>query len=106
MALAELIAGCERLIITLQEIQVVKPFGKAVQFLLNRLFSLAYSREIEIAITRLQLQTDFLEIVCIIFNILLYVLIQVTDRGISTVNRKEFSTAQSFVYSLGVISHR
>lgn len=75
MALAKLVAGSERLIVALQEVQVVEPLGETVQLLFDGLLSLAYSREIEIAIASLQSKADLLEVVGVVFVVFLYVLI-------------------------------
>lgn len=75
MALAKLVASSERLIVALQEVQVVEPLGETVQFLFDGLLSLAYSREIEISIASLQPKADLLEVVGVVFVVFLYVLI-------------------------------
>ena len=75
MALAKLVASSERLIVAFQEVQVVEPLGETVQLLFDGLLSLAYSREIEIAIASLQPKADLLEVVGVVFVVLLYVLI-------------------------------
>lgn len=75
MALAKLVASGERLIVALQEVQVVEPLGETVQLLLDGLLSLGYSREIEITIASLQPKADLLEVVGVVFVVFLYVLI-------------------------------
>lgn len=79
MTLAELVSGGARLVVTLKEIQIVEPLGEAFQLLLYGLPALSYAREIEIAIPRFELQTYLTEVIRVVIQILLNVIIQMSD---------------------------
>ena len=93
MTLTELIPGRKGLVITLQKVQIVQPFGEAVQLLLNGLFALSYSGKIEVTIPRFELQSNLPKIIRVILQVLLYILIQMAGRGVDAVDREEFAPA-------------
>ena len=105
MALSELITCCKRLIVGLEEIKVIKPLAKTLQLLLDSLFTFAVARKIEVPIALLQTQAYFFEIAGIIILVLLQIFIQVSAGGVGTIDREELPSAQSFIYTLSVISH-